>query len=69
MQPNQLAELITPTAAALRAGVSPLTVAHWFDRGHVAGVRTGLGRLIDATDLERLMAERNAAKPAPGVGA
>jgi len=51
-------ELLSPSQAARRAGVSSQAIKVWVDTGRVHGTRTALGRLIDRESLDRVIEER-----------
>ena len=51
---------ITLSQASHQLGCSPQTVRKLADSGQIGCVRTGLGRLVDASDIERLAAVRAA---------
>jgi len=53
---------LTPSQAARRLGLSSQSIGDLFDAGRLTGQRTPLGRLIDTASVERLAAERAAAK-------
>jgi excisionase family DNA binding protein len=51
-------ELLSLSEASHALDCSPQTVRAWFDAGKLAGVRTRVGRLVYARDVERLAHER-----------
>ena len=51
-------ERLTTTGAARRAHVSEQTIRQWMRSGQLDHEQTPLGALIDASDLDRLIAER-----------
>ena len=59
-----LDEWISLSQAAAQLGCSPQSVRDWADAGKVIGVRTPLGRLVSAADVDRLAAERKVAQAA-----
>ena len=60
----QADELMTLTAAGHRLNRSPQVIRQWIDAGRLTGVRTPLGRMAVAADVERLVAERAAREQA-----
>lgn len=55
---EELKGWLTPTQAAARLGCSKLTVLRWADSGRLPVLRTPLGRLLRAEDVQALAAER-----------
>ncbi len=53
-------EMLTTSAAARRAKCSEATIRTWLRSGQLDHQQTPLGALIDANDLDRLIAERAA---------
>ncbi len=51
---------VTPAEAARRLGLSVEMVRAWLRTGRIEHVRTPLGRLIPAEEVERIRAERQA---------
>ena len=51
-------ELLTMSGAARRAKCSEATIRAWLRSGQLDHQSTPLGALIDATDVDRLVAER-----------
>ena len=64
-----LEQLISPSRAARVAAVDVKTVKTWVAAGHVAHVRTDIGRLIDAASLREHVARREAASAAKRASA
>jgi excisionase family DNA binding protein len=60
-------EWMTPAQAARVLGVSAERVRQLADAGYLAHQRTILGRIIDAESVERLRAEREAARLRPAA--
>lgn len=55
---QQMTGYLTPAEAARRLGLSVEMVRTWMRTGRIEHVRTPLGRLLPAAEVERLAAER-----------
>lgn len=55
---QQMTGYLTPAEAARRLGLSVEMVRTWLRAGRIEHVRTPLGRLIPASEIERLAIER-----------
>ena len=58
-----IADALSTSAAARRAGVSPEAVRVWVRTGRLPATTTPLGILIDRAELDRFLAERSARRP------
>lgn len=55
---QQMTGYVTPAEAARRLGLSVEMVRTWLKAGRIEHVRTPLGRLIPAAEVERIAIER-----------
>ena len=60
-------EKLSTAQAARRAGVSGEAIRDWMRSGRLPYEATALGALIDAVDLDEVIAERDRARRAPRV--
>jgi hypothetical protein len=55
---TKLEGYLGPSAAARQLGVAPVTLRLWMQQGKIPALRTPIGRVLKAEDVERLAQER-----------